>query len=208
MADLAGRVIVGNDTHATFVPTEDAELRKVRLLEKALVVDQARLFASELFVHSMRPEHWADALGTHASEGVATDRARRVVRSTSSSSETIVAAICRDSGHIVGFSRASARPGGELYVETLKVQAGHELQGIARLMVQAVEIRASHKGFTCKKLGSRCLRRNLNAQRFFKQLGFVVCESEPTNENESPLSDCIKFERPIVRHRICSKSSA
>ena len=107
---LEGRVIVENETHSVFVPLKDPELRKVRLLEKGLVLDQAKLFQSELFVHAMPPEHWADTLGTHSTESVATNRIRRVVQSTSQDSETIVAAVCRASGHIVGFSRASKRP--------------------------------------------------------------------------------------------------
>ncbi|CAE7690532.1 CNOT8, partial [Symbiodinium microadriaticum] len=173
---LADRVIVENETHSAFVPLKDPELRKVRLLEKGLVLDQARLFQSELFVHAMPPEHWADTLGTHSTESVATNRIRRVVQSTSQDSETIVAAVCRASGHIVGFSRASKRPFAELYIETLKVQAGHELQGIARLMIQAAEIQAAKKGFATAKVGSRCLRQNVNAQRFFKRLGFAEDE--------------------------------
>mmetsp|Transcript_62057 Transcript_62057/g.145616 ORF Transcript_62057/g.145616 Transcript_62057/m.145616 type:complete len:430 (+) Transcript_62057:53-1342(+) len=205
---LEGRVIVENETHSVFVPLKDPELRKVRLLEKGLVLDQAKLFQSELFVHAMPPEHWADTLGTHSTESVATNRIRRVVQSTSQDSETIVAAVCRASGHIVGFSRASKRPFAELYIETLKVQAGHELQGIARLMIQAAEIQAAKKGFATAKVGSRCLRQNVNAQRFFKRLGFTEVPEPANTDLHSPLVDCIKFERAVaVRHRVSSKSS-
>lgn len=205
---LADRVIVENETHSAFVPLKDPELRKVRLLEKGLVLDQARLFQSELFVHAMPPEHWADTLGTHSTESVATNRIRRVVQSTSQDSETIVAAVCRASGHIVGFSRASKRPFAELYIETLKVQAGHELQGIARLMIQAAEIQAAKKGFATAKVGSRCLRQNVNAQRFFKRLGFAEVPEPANTDLHSPLVDCIKFERAVaVRHRVSGKSS-
>ena len=64
-------------------------------------------------------------------------------------------------------------------------------------------------GFQFSKMGTRCLRHNSNARRFFKRLGFAEVDdpaSQPKGEH-SPLASCVKFERHMVRHRISGKSS-